>query len=247
VPIWTTAYNGVTRKDAVTGSVTPPINAHLIHLHVGIDAQSEPAEHVLLRTKRLVLDAISAIGIETGGMDTPITIDPETGSPWRPRFDAKALPVEERMLRAACYIVCAYLSGMRDCEVQAMWEGCLAVTRSEDGLIERYRIRSTVFKRRDACGQPETWITIEPVAKAIAVLERLTAHIRRRRGGNTLWRVLKEREGGKAHISAEISRPMPTAAHRPWRSAARTAARTPASRAATGRCGGRPLRTSASC
>jgi integrase len=206
VPIWTTAHNGVIRKDAVTGAVTPPINAHLIHLHVGIDARSEPSEHVLLRTKRLVLDAISAIGIETGGMDTPITIDPETGSPWRPRFDAKALLVEERMLQAACYIVCAYLSGMRDCEVQAMREGCLHVTRSEDGLIERYRIKSTVFKRRDARGQPESWITIEPVAKAILVLERLTAHIRRRRGGNTLWRVLQEREGGKAHISAEIVR-----------------------------------------
>jgi integrase len=208
VPIWTTAHNGVTRKDTVTGAETPPVNAHLIHFHAGIDAQSEPAEHVLLRkaTKQLILDAIPAIGIEAGGMDTPITVDPDTGTPWRPRFDAKALLVEERMLQAACYVVCAYLSGMRDCEVQAMREGCLDVTRSEDGLIERYRIKSTVFKRRDTCGQPESWITIEPVAKAIAVLERLTAHIRRRRGGNTLWRVLQEREGGKAHISAEIVR-----------------------------------------
>jgi hypothetical protein len=77
VPIWTRAHNGVFRKDDVAGAVTPPINAHLIHLHVGIDAQSEPAEHVLLRkaTKRLVLDAVAAIGIEPGGMDTPITID----------------------------------------------------------------------------------------------------------------------------------------------------------------------------
>jgi integrase len=208
VPIWTTAYNGVTRKDAVTGAETPPVNAHLIHLHAGIDAHAEPAEHVLLRkaTKQLILAAIPVIGIEAGGMDTTITTDPDTGRPWRPRFDAKALLVEERMLQAACYIVCAYLSGMRDCEVQAMREGCLDVTRSEDGLIERYRIRSTVFKRRDACGQPESWITIEPVAKAISVLERLTAHVRRRRGGDTLWRVLKERPDGKAHISAEIVR-----------------------------------------
>ena len=53
-------------------------------------------------------------------MDTAISIDPDTGRPWRPRFDAKTLLVEERMLQAACYIVCAYLTGMRDCEVQAM-------------------------------------------------------------------------------------------------------------------------------
>ena len=53
-------------------------------------------------------------------MDTPISIDPDTGQPWRPRFDAKTLLHEERMLQAACYVVCAYLTGMRDCEVQAM-------------------------------------------------------------------------------------------------------------------------------
>jgi integrase len=139
-------------------------------------------------------------------MDTVISIDPDTGKPWRPRFDAKTLLVEERMLQAACYIVCAYLTGMRDAEVQAMRVGYLDVQRSEDGLIERYRIKSTVYKRRDVRGQAERWITIEPVAKAITVVERLTSHIRRHRGGDTLWRVLAERRDGKDHISAEIVR-----------------------------------------
>jgi integrase len=86
----------------------------------------------------------------------------------------------------ACYIVCAYLTGMRDSEVQAMRAGCLDVQRSEDGLIERYRIKSTVYKGREVRGQAERWITIEPVSKAITVLERLTEHIRRRRGSDTL-------------------------------------------------------------
>jgi hypothetical protein len=54
---------------------------------------------------------------------------------------------EERMLQAAAYIVCAYLTGMRDCEVQAMRRGCLSIARSEDGLVERHRIRSTIYKR----------------------------------------------------------------------------------------------------
>ncbi len=81
-------------------------------------------------------------------MDTVISIDPDTDQPWRSRFDAKMLLVEERMLQAACYIVCAYLTGMRDAEVQAMRAGCLDVQRSEDGLIERYRIRSTIYKQR---------------------------------------------------------------------------------------------------
>ncbi len=206
VPIWTTAHNGAMRNDPLTGAETPAINAHLIHLHVGIDPRAEPAEHLLLRkaTKQLVLDAATILGTETGGMDTPITVDPDTGKPWRPRFDARTLLLEERMLQAACYIVCAYLTGMRDCEVQAMRTGCLDVKRSADGLIDRYQVRSTVYKRRDVRGQTEMWVTIEPVAKAIAMLERLTTHIRRRRGGDTLWRVLNDGQRCKEHISAEI-------------------------------------------
>jgi hypothetical protein len=208
VPIWTTVHNGIVRVDVATGAETPPINAPLIHMHIGIDAQAEPFEHVMLCkvTKQLVLDAVAAIGTETGGMDTVISVDPDTGKPWRPRFDAMMLLVEERMLQSACYVVCAYLTGMRDAEVQAMRAGCLDIERSEDGLIQRYRIKSTVYKRRDVRGQSERWITIEPVAKAIAVLERLTEHIRRSRGGDTLWRVLNDAHSSKDHISAEIRR-----------------------------------------
>jgi integrase len=207
VPIWTTAHNGAVRTDPITGAETPPVNALLIHQQIGVDPE-QAADHVLLRkaTKQLILDTIGIIGIEVGGMETPITIDLDTGKPWRPRFDAKTLLLEERMLQAACYIVCAYLTGMRDCEVQAMRQGCLDVRRSEDGIIERYQIKSTVYKQRDVRGQPESWITIEPVAKAIAVLERLTEHIRRRRGGETLWPVLNQGQAGKEHISAEIVR-----------------------------------------
>ena len=50
-------------------------------------------------------------------MDTPIAIDPDLGRPWRgPRFDARTLANEAPVLQAACYVVCAYLTGMRDCE-----------------------------------------------------------------------------------------------------------------------------------
>ncbi len=208
VPIWTTAHNGVVRTDAASGATTPPINATLIHMHIGVDAQADPRAHVLLTKDRQTImdDAIAALGVETGGMDTNIINDPDTGLAWRPRFDPKTLLIEERMLQAACYIVCAYLTGMRDAEVQAMRSGCLEARRSEDGLIERYRVKSTVFKRRHGRGQPETWTTIEPVAKAIRILEQLTERIRKHRGGDTLWRVLDDGRSRKDHISAEIVR-----------------------------------------
>ncbi len=208
VPVWTTAHNGATRTDPHTGEATPPINAHLLHLHAGIDAEAEPAMHLRLAkgASALIEAAVTDLGVEVGGMDTPISIDPQSGRPWRSRFDVKTLAQEERMLQAAAYIVCAYLTGMRDCEVQAMRRGCLSVARSDDGMIERHRIRSTLYKGRSSTGEPASWVTIAPVAEAISVLERLSARAARRSGSDTLWPVLRPNICSKPHISSEVVR-----------------------------------------
>jgi integrase len=208
VPIWTTAHNGAMRTDPRTGEATPPINAHLLHLHAGVDAEAEPAMHFGLAkgVSALIEAAAADLGVEVGGMDTPISIDPDSGRPWRARFDAKTLAHEERMLQAAAYILCAYLTGMRDCEVQAMRRGCLSIARSEDGLIEQHRIRSTIYKRRRAMGEAASWVTIEPVADAVAVLERLSARPTRSSGSDTLWPVLRPGAVTKTHLSSEVVR-----------------------------------------
>ena len=208
IPIWTTPHNGTTRIDPQTGEVTPPINYHLIHLHAGIDAQAEPAMHLGLSTGApdLIAAAIAELGTEIGGMDTPISADPDTGLPWRTRFDAKVLPLEEVMLQSAAYIVCAFLSGMRDSEIQAMRRGCLSITRTEDGTILRYRIKSTAYKGKRGGGEETEWVTIAPVAEAIDVLERLSARAGQARGTTTLWPVLTLRANTKTHVSAEIVR-----------------------------------------
>ncbi len=208
MPIWTTAHNGAVRQDARTGLVTPPVNMHLLHLHVGIDAVAEPKAHLQLATGApdLITAAINELGVEVGGMDSRISINPDTGHPWRSRFDVKTLLHEERMLQAAAYLVCAYLTGMRDCEVQAMRSGCLSLTRSEDGLILRHRVRSVAYKGKQSVGEPAEWITIAPVAEAIEVLERLSARVAAARGTDTLWPVLVSRAGSKDYVSAEIVR-----------------------------------------
>jgi len=207
-PIWGTAHNGKLRVDPNTGAVTPPINAHLLHLHAGIDVQAEPGAHLLLTGgEARLIDAVAAeLGVEVGGMDTPISIDPDSGRPWRARFDAKSLALEERMLQAAAYIVCAYLTGMRDCEVQAMRRGCLSIARSEDGVLERHCIRSTIYKRRAAMGEAANWVTIKPVADAIAVIEHLSAGPARASGSDTLWPVLRASTVTKTHLSSEVVR-----------------------------------------
>lgn len=206
VPVWTTAHNGVWRTDTKSGIVTPPINWVLLHQCAGINAYAERKAHLQLTTGEpaLVARAIEAIGTEPGGMDTPITSDPDTRAPWRPRFDAKTLAFEERMLQAACYVVCAYLTGMRDCELQAMRPGCLSVVRSADGIIERHHVRSVSYKSKSSQGEPAEWVTIAPVAEAIRVLERLSARASAARGSDTLWPVLTLKTGTKHYISAEI-------------------------------------------
>ena len=208
VPIWGTAHNGIFLRHPKTGDVSPPVNSHLLHLHIGIDTRAEPKMHIQLANgaPREIRAAVLELGVETGGMDTPISILPETGKPWRPRFDAKTLAAEERMLQSAAYILCAYLTGMRDCEVQAMQRGCLSLTRSEDGMIMRHRVRSVAYKGKSTQGEPAEWITIGPVAKAVEVLERLSFRVASARGLTTLWPVLIARPVCKDHLSAEIVR-----------------------------------------
>jgi len=208
VPIWGTAHNGIFLRHPETGDLLPPVNSHLLHLHIGIDALAEPKMHIQLTNgaPRQIRAAVLELGVETGGMDTPISILPETGKPWRPRFDAKTLAAEERMLQSAAYILCAYLTGMRDCEVQAMQRGCLSLTRSEDGMIMRHRVRSVAYKGKAARGEPAEWVTIEPVARAVDVLERLSFRAASARELTTLWPVLAAKSVCKDHLSAEIVR-----------------------------------------
>ena len=186
---------------------TRTINYHLLHLHAGVDALAEPNMSLgLVHVLRARIEAAAVkLGVEVGGMDTPISIDPDSGQPWRARFDVKTVMHEEQMLQAAAYIVCAYLTGMRDCEVQAMRRGSLSIVRSEDGLVERLRIRSTIYKGRAAMGEAASWVTIEPVAEAIAVLERLSARPARSSGADTLWPALHSRSG-KTHLSGDVRR-----------------------------------------
>ncbi|MCK9549535.1 integrase [Aquamicrobium sp.] len=202
VPIWTSLRTNPGALEA-----TRTINYHLLHLHAGVDALAEPA--MSFRSSKsgyaLIKAAVANLGVEVGGMDTPISIDPDSGQPWRARFDVKTLMHEEQMLQAAAYIVCAYLTGMRDCEVQAMRRGSLSIARSEDGLVERLRIRSTIYKGRAAMGEAASWVTIEPVAEAVAVLERLSARPARSSGADTLWPALHS-SSGKTHLSGDVGR-----------------------------------------
>jgi hypothetical protein len=124
--------------------------------------------------REMIRRATAEIGTEPGGMDTPISPDPATGKPWRDRFCPRSLMIERTRLMLACYSVIAYLSGMRDSEVQSLRRGCYFREESADGVITRHKVQGTVFKGRKPTGESATWVVIEPVAAAIDILEQLT-------------------------------------------------------------------------
>lgn len=79
-----------------------------------------------------------------------------------------------QMLQAACYIVIAFLSGMRDSEVKHLRRGCCRAHQDRNGTPYRWTVTSRAFKgENDPTGVPATWVIGKPAARAIHVLESL--------------------------------------------------------------------------
>ncbi|PAL21817.1 hypothetical protein [Sphingopyxis sp. GW247-27LB] len=209
VPVWTEPSrigglcDAISRSRRNGGDV---LNIQLIALQSGLHPTNicENGE-----ANRLLKGAVYELGLERGGMDTPITIDADSGRAWRERFDAFALIREERHLQTAAYILCSYLTGMRDSEVQAMRPGCVKRAMSADGMIERLAVQSIIYKGRGARGEIEEWVTIAPVARAVEVAERLAARHRAPHQHDGLWVVLERGtaiQRGLSHIVKQINR-----------------------------------------
>lgn len=181
---------------------TERINFDLIAMQLGCKTSTlrEAARRERLERALLLL------GPEVGGMESEVAIDPDTGRPWRERFDQDSIPREERMLQAAAYVVCAYLTGMRDSELQAMRVGCCTTGRSADGLIERHRIRSMVYKMRELAGEEAEWIAVAPVMRAVAVAERISEGQRAARGAETIWQSLPMANPASGELRMGIGR-----------------------------------------
>jgi hypothetical protein len=101
------AAHTVPNAVAVDGVLQTP-NHSLVSLLAGCGK----AEHLC----PLLVEAGEDIGYEEGGLDTPMSVWPGSGRPWRPRLSPFTLANELSFLRTACWIVITYLSGMRDTE-----------------------------------------------------------------------------------------------------------------------------------
>lgn len=106
----------------------------------------------------------------TAVLDGRLWIDAVTRRPDHPH----SIAVLGRLLMSACYIVIAYLSGMRDSEIKHLRRDSLSVETNNEGVAYRWRLASLAFKGTDDVeGVPAVWLVGAPVARAIKVMERL--------------------------------------------------------------------------
>lgn len=109
-------------------------------------------------------------------LGTPVTGRIE-GEPWVEFIDFTETRQLMRHLGTACFIVLAYLTGMRPAEVLGLQTGCCPDTESG-----RHLIHGRVFKNaadedgnHHSAGHPREvpWVAIPPVVRAIRLLEKI--------------------------------------------------------------------------
>ncbi|WP_394426683.1 hypothetical protein [Streptomyces sp. SGAir0957] len=113
-------------------------------------------------------------------LDLPLT-SRIGAAPWRETIGFDDVDVLMLHLSTAALICCAYLSGMRPEEVLALRRGCCTRVERDDDTV-RFEVRGRHFKGvldedGNTIGEGEVradpWIVLEPVARAIAVVEEL--------------------------------------------------------------------------
>ena len=105
------------------------------------------------------------------------------GEQWVEAIDFYEVDAWVRRLATACTVVTAYLSGIRPEECLALKRGCCQLSDTTDDL-SGYEIRGLTFKKRGRDGNTirggverrNPWYVIEPVARAVEVMERLHPH-----------------------------------------------------------------------
>jgi hypothetical protein len=104
------------------------------------------------------------------------------GKPWQESIEFDEVPTLIRHMVTACFVVIAYLTGMRPGEVLGLEVGCCPEPDTGADAARRHLIHGRQFKTaRDEDGnhlsagvvREAPWVAIPPVVKAIRVLEDL--------------------------------------------------------------------------
>lgn len=148
--------------------------------------------------------AIAKIGVKVNTPGVTSAVLPGCRTPWRGDMALGEIVEESNRLVIAAYIVVASLSGMRDSEIQAIKRGSLEIVTDDEGRVYRYRIHGETFKghRRPSS---RVWVVIEPVARAIQVLERLWEPLHREYGEIRLFLRTDTKSGYHEFFRARVN------------------------------------------
>lgn len=130
-----------------------------------------------------VTDAIAAFRFQ---------ILPGEEAPWHPAPVTSTKTVRQLADRLydACFVVIAYLVGARVSEILGLQEGCIEHHASAAGDERFAYLAGRIYKTaRGQEGQAHRWVAPEPVVRAVAVMEQLSAPLRRRSGRRELFLV----------------------------------------------------------
>ncbi|MFD7064517.1 site-specific integrase [Streptomyces sp. NPDC059906] len=133
--------------------------------------------HPWLPTMRPALeDALAQVGVERPfGREADLVpaADGKASLPWTlplSRLQAVALV---GIVRTAAIITAAAISGMRASELMELRIGCRQPPEESVPGLSRYRIASKIVKGQPLGGTGDEWVVIEPVYRAIELLEQL--------------------------------------------------------------------------
>jgi integrase len=148
-----------------------PVNLNHLAREAGVHQETISHQHMYWH---LIQETLDEVGLDDATyLRTPIhaSVDNE---PWLRAVATDEIGAMLRRLQSACYIVIAYLSGMRDAEIKHLERGCLQRWCDEDGEPIRYKLTSQAFKGENTpLGIQATWVVTATVARAVDVLERL--------------------------------------------------------------------------
>jgi hypothetical protein len=95
--------------------------------------------------------------------------------PWTLPLHGKEASELAEVARTACLIVAAAISAMRAGELMELTVGCGSVEEVGPGL-RRFRLAGKVIKGRGLGGEPERWVVVEEVHRAVELAEQLLDH-----------------------------------------------------------------------
>jgi integrase len=92
--------------------------------------------------------------------------------PWTTPLDTAEICDLTSLVRTACLIITAMITGMRRCELMELRIGCRRSTVTGPGRV-RYRLAGKLIKGQGLGGLDDEWVVVEEADRAVALAEQL--------------------------------------------------------------------------